>query len=197
MSSVDKGFSTRPGDKGKTVLGDGSKISKSALRVECYGTVDELNAYIGVIKEFLDSLSDKDREKLNGWLEAIQNDLLHLGADIASPVPIPGIALSQVEIQALDTMIAVFQKDLPRLKEFILPGGTQLAAFLHCARTVCRRAERLAVKLNDEESINFYTIPYLNRLSHLLFVMSRWVVVRVGKPEIIWVKDRGTKNLEF
>jgi cob(I)alamin adenosyltransferase len=175
---------TRAGDDGTTGLGGGARAAKDALRVECYGTVDETNAAIGV------ALAAGAEPRLAAVLARIQNELFHLGADLCVPeadkARTPGPRIEQRHLAALDADIAALQADLPPLANFSLPGGAPAAAALHVARTVSRRAERLAVALARAEGVGAHVVPYLNRLSDLLFVMSRWEnkAKRVAEP--VW-----------
>lgn len=175
---------TRAGDGGMTRLGGGQTVSKDDLRIEAYGTVDELNSLIGeALSEGLDPLSASE-------LRRIQNELFHLGADLSvreedkERVPMPRIEERHVE--ALERMIDRFQEELGPLENLVLPGGTQGASRLHVARTVCRRAERLVVRLLREEAVGPQTIRYLNRLSDALFVLARLENRRNGVPESLW-----------
>lgn len=172
---------TRTGDDGTTALFAGGRVSKTHLRVEAYGTVDELNAVLGVVRT-CEPYSDD-------WLAQIQRQLFQLGTDLATPldaksewvVRIDPAAAKWLE-QIIDEMTAL----LPPLTRFILPGGTPAAAHLHVARTVCRRAERLAVALAEQEEIGKPVIPYLNRLSDCLFTMARWENFREGVSDDTW-----------
>ena len=174
---------TRTGDDGTTgVLGPG-RVLKSAPRVEAYGQVDELNATLGVARTL-------DAER---WLEAelgsIQPALFRLGAELATTAPDLLAKLSRIEdadATQLERWIDRLEADLPPLTKFILPGGTPLAAELHRARTVCRRAERALVALKQAETVEPRLIVYLNRLADLLFVMARWCNHRANVPETEW-----------
>jgi cob(I)alamin adenosyltransferase len=192
---------TKTGDKGSTGLVDGSRVSKADLRIETYGTVDELNAILGICrteserycKSELPEHSLQKHQKIQGLLECLQNDLFNLGADLATPVGSRWNAMKLVKPEdtaALEKAIDFCQENCPQLKDFVLPGGSCLNAHLHLARTVCRRAERLAVKLSQETEINPCAIPFLNRLSDFLFVASRWIILP-ETPEIIWTKTKG------
>jgi len=171
---------TRTGDKGSAGLVDGSRVSKSSLRMAAIGDVDEANAAIGVAIDLLtkDAIADQDLE--------IQNDLFDLGADVATPGSVEGalrIASSQVE--RLERDIDVMNAGLAPLESFILPGGSATVAALHLARAIVRRAERAAVALNEAEPLNPQLLAYLNRLSDHLFVASRFVAAREG-GEVLW-----------
>lgn len=175
---------TRTGDDGSTALGAGGRVQKDALRIECYGTVDELNSTIGVAVAAGVSSRSAD------VLARVQNDLFHLGSDLCVPeaekekMPVPRI--EERHITFVEEAIDGFQADLPPLTNFILPGGGAAAAHLHVSRTVCRRAERLLVALRRNERIGAHAIPYLNRLSDLLFVMARWENRAAGTPDVTW-----------
>ena len=177
---------TRGGDKGETSLGDGSRVPKQALRVEAYGTVDEANAAIGLARLHADS----DTEAM---LARIQNDLFDLGADLCTPEEsgrgkaAKGGALRIVAAQVarLEREIDRMNADLQPLESFVLPGGTPAAAYLHVARTVTRRAERLVCSLAAEETVNPEAIKYLNRLSDHLFVLGRRVNDN-GARDVLW-----------
>jgi len=161
---------TRGGDRGETSLGDGSRVRKDALRVEAYGTVDEANAVIGVARLHAGGEAD-------AMLGRIQNDLFDLGADLCRPADgrkgDGGLRVSAAQVERLEAEIDALNEALAPLESFVLPGGSAAAAHLHHARTVVRRAERLAVALAAEEAVNDEAVKYLNRLSDLLFVMER------------------------
>ncbi len=174
---------TRTGDGGETGLFGGVRVAKDALRVHAYGTVDECNAAIGIARASL-SLPDID-----AILEQTQNQLFVVGADLATPGEagyIPRIA--DADIAAIEQTIDALEAGLEPLKTFILPGGTLAGAQLHLARTICRRAERWTVSLAREEPINPAISPYLNRLSDLLFVISRAANAGAGIADVPWVK---------
>jgi cob(I)alamin adenosyltransferase len=169
---------TRLGDDGKTHLGDMSRVEKTHPRIEAYGTVDELNAHLGVALTLPDL-----PEPYSGWLRRIQNDLFDVGADISVPEGGDRERLRVLPEQTawLEERCDEVNADLAPLKSFVLPGGTPAAAYLHVCRTVCRRAERAAIACGDE--INQETIRYLNRLSDLLFILSRGAN---GGEEPLW-----------
>jgi cob(I)alamin adenosyltransferase len=173
---------TRLGDGGETHLGDMSRVSKTHPRIEAYGTVDELNAQLGVTLT-VDGLAGAHRE----WLTRIQNDLFDVGADISAPAD-PGRERLRVlpqQTKWLEECCDEVNKTLAPLRSFVLPGGTAAAAHLHVARTVCRRAERLAVACGED--INAEVVRYLNRLSDLLFILSR---AANGSEEPLWQPGR-------
>jgi cob(I)alamin adenosyltransferase len=174
---------TKTGDKGETSLFGGTRVAKHALRIEAYGTVDELNSILGVCRS-INTIRDVD-----AILEELQRDLFTLGADLATPresssQDIQRIASSDAE--RLERHIDAIESTFEPLKNFILPGGSTAAAMLHFARTVCRRAERLIVRLSTEERIGDHPTIYLNRCSDLLFMMARWVNHLGDTPETTW-----------
>lgn len=173
---------TRGGDAGETSLGDGTRRPKHALRVEAYGTVDEANAVIGLARLHTDGVADE-------ILGRVQNDLFDLGADLCRPEDgrkgEGGLRIVAGQVGRLEGEIDRLNADLAPLESFVLPGGTPAAAYLHQARTVVRRAERLAVALAREEIINDEAIKYLNRLSDLLFVMARHSNNK-GAADVLW-----------
>ncbi|NBO38733.1 cob(I)yrinic acid a,c-diamide adenosyltransferase [bacterium] len=191
---------TKTGDKGSTSLADGSRVSKADLRLETYGTVDELNAIVGLCRSSLAELLVQHSDRLSFFdrsLECIQNDLFNLGGDLATPIASRWenmIVVGEAEITHLEQMIDELQQDLLPLKEFVLPGGTRLNAELHIARTVCRRAERIAVQLQENAEINPQAVPFLNRLSDYFFVASRWVQKELGASEVTWKKVGGLRD---
>ncbi len=175
---------TRQGDDGGTALGSRTRVPKESLRVEAYGTVDELNSVIGM------ALAHGLAARLAEALTAVQNELFHLGSDLCfteedkQHYQIPHIEPRHVA--SLETLIDELSEVVGPLENFILPGGSVGAANLHVARTVCRRAERLAVALSRQEAIGSQVIPYLNRLSDALFVMARYENHRRGQAEPLW-----------
>lgn len=168
---------TKAGDSGQTSLVGGARVSKSSLRVDAYGDVDELSSLIGLARTM------PQDEEFDAVLGTIQNDLFTLGADLASPSEIEVPRIDDSFIAKLEELADRFLSELEPLKEFILPGGSQAGATLHLARTVARRAERRAVALSEIEPVNPQTIVYLNRLSDLLFILARAVNRRAGVPE--------------
>jgi cob(I)alamin adenosyltransferase len=190
---------TRTGDKGTTGLADGSRIKKNDIRIDTYGVIDELNSVIGICLQLSECLQSEDACLFQKWLTALQNDLFNIGSDLATPIESrwPSIILvSETEVQILEKMIDFCQTSLPPLKEFVLPGGTLLNAHLHLARTICRRAERAIVTLQDLRQINPFILPYINRLSDLFFVLSRWVQGKAKKQEVFWSKSGGLLSLK-
>ena len=173
---------TRTGDDGTTGLGDGQRTSKDSARVEAYGTVDEANSAIGVILA-----NDSVDDALRNCLTEVQHDLFELGGELC----IPGhSAVKQEFIDRLESDLDQLNADLPRLAEFILPGGGPAAAACHLARTIVRRAERRVITLADTEDVRPEVIRYLNRLSDLLFVVARVLARRESGQEILWNRQR-------
>ena len=168
---------TRTGDKGDTGLGDGSRIDKDHIRVEAYGTTDELNSVIGMI------LAYKIPDDIKTCLNKVQHHLFDLGSELS----VPGhTALNDAYITYLENTLDNFNSDLPYLKEFILPSGGLATSACHLARTVCRRAERRVVALAKDETISPFSIKYLNRLSDLLFVIARVLARHENGSEVLW-----------
>lgn len=177
---------TRTGDDGTTSLFAGGRVYKDDLRVEAYGTVDELNSYLGMARSF--ALP----ERADAWLNGIQRTLFIIGADLATPLDAKAdwlVRLDAKPVQELEQMIDSMDNDLETLKAFILPGGSQAAATLHIARTVCRRAERITVTLAQHHEISGEVIIYLNRLSDYLFTLARWVNQQAQIPDVTWTRD--------
>ncbi len=179
---------TRGGDKGETSLGDGSRRAKHDLRVEAYGTVDEANATIGLVRLHL-----ADAPELDRLMARVQNDLFDLGADLCTPEDgrrgEGALRIEAGQVEALEAEIDRYNEPLESLKSFILPGGTPAAAYFHLARTVTRRAERLVVALAEAEPVNEQAVKYLNRLSDLLFVLGRHANDG-GKADVLWVPGK-------
>jgi cob(I)alamin adenosyltransferase len=171
---------TRSGDKGSAGLVDGSRVSKSSLRMTAIGEVDEANAAIGV------ALAALDDGPISNQLREIQNDLFDLGADVATPGEVEGaLRIVASQVQRLERDIDLMNTGLPPLESFILPGGSASIAALHLARGIVRRAERAAVALNEAEPLNPQLLAYLNRLSDHLFVAARFVAAREG-GDVLW-----------
>lgn len=177
---------TRTGDSGETALGNGARVPKHAARVEAYGTVDEVNATVGLAR--LHAQGDMARA-----LARIQNDLFDLGADLCRPdmdsdaqAPYPVLRMVAAQVDRLEAEIDAMNTRLTPLRSFVLPGGSALSAHLHLCRTVCRRAERLAVALNGAEPVNPVAIRYLNRLSDWFFVAGR-IANDDGAADVLWV----------
>jgi len=184
MVKLDKIY-TRGGDSGETSLGNGARVPKASGRVVCMGDVDEANAIIGIVRQHTTGADD-------AVLARVQNDLFDLGADLCTPIEAnpeyPPLRIIKSQIDWLEQEIDRMNAELPALKSFILPGGSPAAAYLHQARTVARRAERSLASLQAEpgEALNPLALIYLNRLSDLLFVMSRYVNGK-GAGDVLWV----------
>lgn len=174
---------TRGGDKGQTSLGNGKRVAKHDLRVEAYGTVDEANATIGLVRL-------ETEGQLDLLLGRIQNDLFDVGADLCTPEEsdpkYPPLRVTAAQVERLEQEIDHYNASLEPLTSFILPGGSRLAALLHLARTVARRAERDMTALAEQEAVNAEAIKYVNRLSDLLFVLARHANDD-GKADVLWV----------
>lgn len=174
---------TRTGDKGKTSLFDGSRVLKSDLRVEVYGTIDELNSMIGLVLAHLKPSYAKPKAEL----EEIQHDLFAIGSALATPHPLPIVGLEN-RPKDFEELVDRLTQRMPELTKFILPGGSKPGAFLHVARTITRRAERQLVALMQQEDVDPLIVMYLNRLSDLLFTMARYANFVEKKKEIVWKK---------
>lgn len=184
---------TKKGDAGKTSLVGGQRVDKSSLRIASYGTVDELNAFIGASRESVIEVAtmrtDEDLGRLAQTLLRVQHELFNLGSILATlPEDVhekqPRIGAD--DVAALEADMDEKNAELEPLRSFVLPGGHRANTDLHVARTVCRRAERACVRLAAEEEVDPLAIAYLNRLSDALFVWSRWVVARIGAGEVLW-----------
>jgi cob(I)alamin adenosyltransferase len=173
---------TRAGDAGETSLGDGSRVRKTDPRIEAYGTVDELNSVLGLV------LAGGVPEEFRPWLEQVQNDLFDLGADLSVPLEDERerLRVTGAQVERLEELCDRVNERLEPLKSFVLPGGSEGAALLHVARTVCRRAERQVTALAETSELNPEVLAYLNRLSDLLFILARAANAEVGAPEPLW-----------
>ena len=190
---------TRTGDDGDTALFGGGRVPKNDRRVEAYGAVDELNSFVGLaLTSLADADADADADALAGvrrGLLLIQNDLFALGANLATPEgddsrprpQTPDVPVARVEV--MEEWIDQATEELPELRQFVLPGGTEAAAMLHVCRSVCRRAERSVVALGREETLDPGIVPYLNRLSDLFFVWARLENLRAGQADVPWSKE--------
>jgi cob(I)alamin adenosyltransferase len=183
---------TRTGDAGETALGSGERLSKANIRIAAYGTVDETNATIGIVR-----LHTKDLGKLDAMLARIQNELFDLGADLCVPdrgqkMEFEPLRILPKQYERLETEIDDLNSELSPLRSFVLPGGHAAAAHLHLARTICRRAERLIVELksHDGEHVSEGAIAYINRLSDFFFVASSWVNFKAADGDILWVPGK-------
>jgi cob(I)alamin adenosyltransferase len=173
---------TGGGDRGETSLGDGSRVTKLDCRIAAFGTVDELNSWLGVV------LAGDLPSELRVVVERVQNELFDVGADISVPFGVGDgrLRVSRTQIEALERDCDRFNASLPELKSFVLPGGTEAAAHLHVARAVCRRAERAALDAAQELGLNGDVLIYLNRLSDLLFILARAANAAAGQDEPLW-----------
>jgi len=176
---------TRTGDAGTTGLGDGSRVAKDAPRIHAIGAVDELNSVLGVL------LAETLPDAIAACLTSVQHDLFDLGGELS----IPGyVSVTDNHVARLEQDVERFNADLPPLKDFVLPGGTRAAALAHVGRTVCRRAERAVIALAATDDVGMPARIYLNRLSDLLFVVSRALNRAVGRPDVLWQKDRAARS---
>ena len=182
---------TRTGDAGDTALGSGERVSKANLRIAAYGTVDETNAVLGMVRLHT---ATPDLALLDAMLVRIQNELFDLGADLCVPdrgevLPYEPLRMTAAQATRLESEIDTLNADLQSLRSFVLPGGHPAAAHLHLARTVARRAERqmVALKAQEGEPVGDAALTYVNRLSDFLFVASRWVNARTGGGDHLWV----------
>ena len=177
---------TRGGDAGETSLGDGSRVSKLDGRIAAYGAVDELNAAVGMV------VAGECPPSIRDVLLRVQNELFDLGADLSVPLEHEGrLRTTQEQVERLESDCDEFNTGLPDLKSFVLPGGSEPAARLHVARTICRRAERKALEAAGAHTINPLTLVYLNRLSDLLFILSRAANAASGNEEPLWKPGGG------
>ena len=189
---------TRTGDAGKTRLAGGQQVWKDSPRVDAYGTIDELNAAVGVVRVMNSGVGSEHSAaaQLEDELRWVQNRLFDIGSLLATAPGQTFKNMPQVEakdVTRLEQMIDRCQEDLEPLKEFILPGGGKVSGFLHQARTVCRRAERLCVALSKTEPVDPMIVKFINRLSDALFVLARWVSKTQGEPEFLWERDVARK----
>lgn len=212
MSSDDKPFHeprsvalnriyTRRGDGGETSLAGGQRVAKDHVRIDCYGTVDELNSFLGLARAGAEELGlvYPELQEFASVLKRVQHELFNLGSILATlpqDVQPKQPRVTEAEITKLEREIDDTNKDLPGLRSFVLPGASALGAQLHVCRTVCRRAERLLVALSREEDLPKYSLEYLNRLSDAFFVWSRWVNTVLGVPEGLWEPNAGATGSE-
>ena len=189
---------TRLGDGGETALVGGRRVAKDSPRIVAYGTIDELNAVVGLVRVFnAEGLKTRGpRRKRHEWLDVtlrkVQNQLFDVGSELATPPDAVYEGMFRVgegEVTELERIMDGCQKDLAPLKSFVLPGGGRIQGFLHQARTVCRRAERELFALSRVEPVGEWPLRYVNRLSDLLFVLGRWVGKHMGEKEYLW--ERG------
>ena len=187
---IDKVY-TRGGDTGETSLIGGERVPKAHPRIECYGTLDEVNATLGLVREAL--RTSKAGPHLLPIIQRVQNELFNLGAELAAPDLEVRAKLPRIEprhVDALERDIDGVNGDLPPLRSFVLPGGGAASAAFHLARTVCRRAERLLVDVAAVEELGELPVRYLNRLSDALFVWGRWSALQDGEPEPVWTPEQ-------
>lgn len=190
---------TKRGDAGETSLVGGQRVSKDTLRIECYGTVDELNSFLGLAAVSCRELVDRNLRLglLGETLLRVQHELFNLGSILATlPADVhpKQPRVTAAEVTQLEREIDNANEQLAALRSFVLPGGSRLNAELHVCRTVCRRAERLAVALAREEEVPVEAVQYLNRLSDALFVWSRWASHLLGSPEVLWQPNRSASG---
>jgi cob(I)alamin adenosyltransferase len=182
---------TRTGDNGETALVGGKRVPKDSARIDAYGTIDELNSIVGLARAFNEEkLSEGEAHRfLDLVLRQIQDELFDLGSELATPPDFFQEGMYRVgepEIKKIEQLIDECQKSLEPLKSFILPGGGKLGAYLHQCRTVCRRAEREILRLSRVEELSEWPVKYVNRLSDLFFVLSRWISKQTGEAEYLW-----------
>ena len=182
---------TRTGDNGETALVGGKRVPKDSARIEAYGTIDELNSIVGLARAFNEEkLSEGEAHRfLDLVLRQIQDELFDLGSELATPPDFFQEGMYRVgerEVKKIEQLIDECQKSLEPLKSFILPGGGKLGAYLHQCRTVCRRAEREILRLSRVEELSEWPVKYVNRLSDLFFVLSRWISRQTGEEEYLW-----------
>jgi len=189
---------TRTGDDGSTGLADGSRVLKHSLRPQAYGTIDELNASLGLVFLCLDNKKDENVfNDIKVLIRGIQNDLFDLGADLSTPISkakqsYKPLRITENQIKKIEEKIDKYNDELKPLNSFILPGGSEAASLIHLSRTIARRAERDVSLLSSEEEINKNSLVYLNRLSDLLFVLSR-VLNENGLNDVLWVPGLNQK----
>ena len=189
---------TRTGDKGETGLVGGKRVPKDSPRIEAYGTIDELNSIVGLARVFNEEkLSEGEAYRfLDSVLRQIEDELFDLGSELATPPDFfkEGMyRVSEREVKKLEQLMDECQKELEPLKSFVLPGGGRIGAYLHQCRTVCRRAEREILRLSRVEELNEWSLKYVNRLSDLFFVLSRWISKQTGEAEYLWQRGLAEK----
>jgi cob(I)alamin adenosyltransferase len=190
---------TRTGDKGDTGLVGGKRVPKDSARIEAYGTIDELNSVVGLARTFNDekiNVSEAHRF-LDVILRQIQDELFDLGSELATPPDFFQEGMYRVgerEVKKIEQLIDECQKELEPLKSFVLPGGGKIGAYLHQCRTVCRRAEREILRLSRVEELSEWPLKYVNRLSDLFFVLSRWISKQTGEGEYLWQRGLAEKK---
>ena len=189
---------TRTGDRGDTALVGGKRVPKDSPRIEAYGTIDELNSVVGLARVFNEEkLDNSDAHRfLDRVLRQIQDELFDLGSELATPADFFQEGMYRVgsgEVKKIEQLIDQCQQELSPLKSFVLPGGGRLGAYLHQCRTVCRRAEREILRLSRVEELSEWPLKYVNRLSDLFFVLSRWISKKTGDDEYLWQRGLAGK----
>ena len=189
---------TRTGDKGETGLVGGKRVPKDSPRIEAYGTIDELNSIVGLARVFNEEkLSEGEAYRfLDSVLRQIEDELFDLGSELATPPDFFKEGMYRVgerEVKKLEQLMDECQKELGPLKSFVVPGGGRIGAYLHQCRTVCRRAEREILRLSRVEELNEWSLKYVNRLSDLFFVLSRWISKQTGEAEYLWQRGLAEK----
>jgi cob(I)alamin adenosyltransferase len=182
---------TRTGDRGETSLVGGRRVPKDSPRIESYGTIDELNSIVGLARVFNEEKLEKGEahQFLDSVLRQLQDELFDLGSELATPADFFKEGMYRVgerEVKKLEQLMDECQKELKPLKSFVLPGGGRISAYLHQCRTVCRRAEREILRLSRTEELGEWPLIYINRLSDLFFVLSRWISKQAGEAEYLW-----------
>jgi cob(I)alamin adenosyltransferase len=190
---------TRTGDKGETGLVGGKRVPKDSPRIEAYGTIDELNSIVGLTRVFNEEkLGEGEAHRfLDSILRQIEDELFDLGSELATPPDFFKEGMYRVgehEVKKLEQVMDQCQKELEPLKSFVLPGGGRIGAYLHQCRTVCRRAEREMLRLSRVEELNEWSLKYVNRLSDLFFVLSRWISKQTGEAEYLWQRGLEEKG---
>ena len=190
---------TRTGDKGETGLVGGKRVPKDSPRIEVYGTIDELNSIVGLARVFNEEKLDQGEAHrfLDSVLRQIEDELFDLGSELATPPDFFQEGMYRVgerEVKKLEQVMDECQKELEPLKSFVLPGGGRIGAYLHQCRTVCRRAEREILRLSRVEELNEWSLKYVNRLSDLFFVLSRWISKQTGDAEYLWQRGLAEKQ---
>jgi cob(I)alamin adenosyltransferase len=190
---------TRTGDKGETGLVGGKRVPKDSPRIEAYGTIDELNSIVGLARVFNEEKLGESEAHLflDSVLRQIEDELFDLGSELATPPDFFKEGMYRVgehEVKKLEQVMDQCQKELEPLKSFVLPGGGRIGAYLHQCRTVCRRAEREMLRLSRVEELNEWSLKYVNRLSDLFFVLSRWISKQTGEAEYLWQRGLEEKG---
>ncbi|HEU4343990.1 MAG TPA: cob(I)yrinic acid a,c-diamide adenosyltransferase [Candidatus Binatia bacterium] len=190
---------TRTGDRGETGLVGGKRVPKDSARIDAYGTIDELNSIVGLARVFNEEriAQNEAHRRLDLILRQIQDELFDLGSELATPADFFKEGMYRVgdrEVKKIEQLIDECQKELATLKSFILPGGGRVGAYLHQCRTVCRRAERDILRLSRIEELGESPLKYVNRLSDLFFVLSRWIAKRTGDKEYLWQRGLAEKK---